>query len=92
VQLQCGWPGTAAVLSAGNLSPLPGTVPPCSLWIGSSFTLGSGVTDRFGMLNFVVPLQPGLVNAELGLQAGILLSGGGLRLSNALGVRIGGGL
>jgi hypothetical protein len=73
--------------------PIAGN-PCCAAWIDVTdpqIVALADVTDAFGMSNIRVPVLPGRVHEELGLQA-VVLSTSGVWATNALRVQVGGGL
>jgi hypothetical protein len=84
--------GTPCFLFMGTWSDTPVVTPPCSSWLASPGVIGTGNTDAYGMLGFPVPIPQGLVHSEFGLQAALFPVSGGMLLSNALRVHVGGGL
>lgn len=89
-----GLPTAFVSLVQGDVSPtaipLPGS--PCSGWVSNAAVLASGFTDTFGIVSFAIPIQSDLANLELSLQALTLNGASQLRATNALRLRVGGGL
>ncbi|HEX6811194.1 MAG TPA: S8 family serine peptidase [Planctomycetota bacterium] len=82
--------GTPCFLFMGTLTATP-SGSPCMSWLTSPVTIGFGPTDTHGMLGFHIPVAPGLVHSEFGLQAALFPGSGGV-FTNALRVHVGGGL
>ncbi|MCA8953123.1 MAG: S8 family serine peptidase [Planctomycetes bacterium] len=91
VRVLSGVPTSLVLLFTGLWDTSPAPQTPCQPWLlNPGYVVGT--TDSFGMAQFAVPVNPNVVGLDFGLQAGVFPTTGGALATNALRIRVGGGL